>query len=353
MLTPLTLFESPPDLPAVTPDIRVGFILSPSFSLLPFAGFIEGLRHAADEADHSRQIFCTWKVIASTLEPCRASCGVEVRPHERFPEPADFDYLVVVGGHLPECLELDEHTLRYLRDAHARDVGIVGLCTGSFMLAKAGLLAGRRCAVHTEHCHAFRTMFPEAEPVDDELFVRDGSILTCPGGSSALDLVFMLIETCCGRARATKALNSLLFDRRDRVSYLPKSPYSFLSSCGSAHVERAYQLMTKHISTPFPIARVCATIGTSERALTRLFSKYAGVSPAAVWRSMRLAHGKWLLVNSSKTVTQIALECGFVDNAHFSKWFKRTWGESPRAYRSRRCSRAAHDAASRRQRTPE
>lgn len=347
MSTLSTLFESAPDLPAVKPDIRVGFILSPSFSLLPFAGFIEGLRHAADEADHSRQDFCTWQIVASSLQPSRASCGVEVRPHKRFPELAEFDYLVVVGGHLPDCLEHDEETLEYLRQAHARNIEIVGLCTGSFVLAKAGLLAGRRCAVHTEHCHAFRVLFPAAEPVADELYVRDGNILTCPGGSSALDLVFMLIEARCGRARATKALNSLLFDKRDCVSYLPSSPYSYLATCGNARVERAYQLMAKHISTPFPIARACEKIGSSERALTRMFSKHAGASPAAVWRNMRLAHGKWLLVNSSKTVTQISLECGFVDNAHFSRWFRRAYDETPRAYRSRRRSRAAHETITR------
>lgn len=331
-----TSFEESPRIAKVEPDLRVGFILSPRFSLLPFASFIEGLRHAADEGEHDRQIFCTWTTMASQLQSYHASCGVELRPREHLADPTLFDYVVVVGGHLPECMEHDEETFDYLRRTHALGVGVVGLCTGSFVLAKAGLLTGRRCAVHPEHYQAFRAMFPAVEPSVDELYVEDGGILTCPGGSSALDLIFALIETHCGRARAAKALQSLLYDKRNKGAYLRSLPYGHLADCGNVQVERAYQFMLKNISTPMALVTVGERTGTTGRTLGRLFSRHAGASPSVVWRSLRLAHGKWLLVNSSKTITQIALECGFVDNAHFSKWFKRAFDMSPRRYRTSR-----------------
>ena len=111
------LFAAPPLPPAIEPDMRVGFILSPRFTLTPFAAFIDCLRHAADEADFSRQVYCHWKIVAPTLDPVTASCGVEVRPHALLSVDETFDHLVVIGGLLPASLEHPEETLRYLRHA--------------------------------------------------------------------------------------------------------------------------------------------------------------------------------------------------------------------------------------------
>jgi transcriptional regulator GlxA family with amidase domain len=100
------------DLP---PGLRVGFILAPQFTLIAFASFIDSLRHAADEADRSRQIHCTWRVIASDLDPVEASCGVSVVPNATLSDPQAFDYIAVVGGLLPACLDLPGESYDYLR----------------------------------------------------------------------------------------------------------------------------------------------------------------------------------------------------------------------------------------------
>ena len=167
------LFPPPPAMPAVVPDMRVGFILSPRFSFLAFASFVDGLRHAADEADFSRQIYCHWKIVAPTPDPVVASCGVAVLPQQSFPDPRDFDHLVVVGGLLPSCLAHPPETLAYLRQAHAANVAVVGLCTGSFVLAKAGLLDGRRCAVDATHLNQMKGLFPAVEATSDQIYVNE------------------------------------------------------------------------------------------------------------------------------------------------------------------------------------
>lgn len=336
MMEHAPLFPAPPDMPDIMPDMRVGFILSPQFTLLAFAGFVDGLRHAADEADYSRQIYCRWKVIAPDLVPIAASCGIEVRPHETFPAPEEFDYVVVVGGLLPQCLDHCEETLRYLRDAHAANVAIVGLCTGSFIIAKAGLLHGRRCAVDTFHLNQMKGLFPHAVPETDSVYVNENDIITSRGGTTALDLVIALIEARCGRARAIKGVTALHMDPIQAARRMPHRPYGHLMASGNRKVERAVELMEKQLAGPLRISTLATQLNTSARELNRLFSKYAGKPPAAVWREMRLAHGHWLLVNSSRTVTQIALECGFADGAHFSRWFKRTYGETPVEFRDRR-----------------
>lgn len=334
--SPASLFPAAPEIPNVVPDLRVGFILSPRFTLLAFAAFIDGLRHAADEADFSRQIYCHWKIVGPKPDPITASCGVAVLPHEIFPDPRAFDYLVVVGGLLPSCLNHPPETLRYLRRAHAAGVSIVGLCTGSFVIAKAGLLDGRRCAVDAPHLEQMRALFPRVLPEPDRTYVNEDGIATCRGGTTALDLVISLIEARCGRARAIKSVTALHVDPIYAAHRMPQRPYVHLTASGDRKVERAVAFMEKHIAGPLNIATLARQLETSPRELNRLFSKYAHKPPSEVWRDMRLAHGHWLLVNSPRTVTQIALECGFADGAHFSRWFKRAYGEAPAAFRDRR-----------------
>lgn len=331
-----SLFPSPPPAPDNDPDIRVGFILSPRFSMLPFAGFIDSLRHAADESDFGRQIYCRWKIIAPAMEPVMASCGVDVYPQEVLPDPSEFDYVAVVGGQLPHCLEHPEATFSYLRQAYEDNVSIVGLCTGSFVLARAGLLNGRRCAVHVEHRDQLKELFPLTLPETDQIYVDDNGVITCPGGTAALDLAFSLIEAHCGKARAVKGLTSLLVDKHRASHHMPHRPYGHLAACGHRVVEQAIELMERHFSSRHGIAMLARKINCSERELNRAFKLHAGEPPATVWRNMRLAHAHWLLVNTTRTVTQIALESGFADTAHFCRWFKKVYSESPAAFRNRR-----------------
>ncbi|MGF6413625.1 GlxA family transcriptional regulator [Paraburkholderia sp. MM5482-R1] len=331
------LATKPPELHGIEPSIRAAFVLCPKFTLLPYAAFVDSLRHAADEADYSRQIYCKWKIVAEDRKtPIAASCGSLVMPDEEFGDASDLNFVVVVGGLLPACLELSEAARSFIRGAYESGVAIVGLCTGSFILADMGLLAGRRCTVHHEHQTAFRALFPDVESVSDEMYVSDRGILTCPGGTSALDLAFHLIDTHCGKARAVKGLTSLLIEQHRSTSRFPHRPYGQLAACGNRKVQAAVEIMERHIATPYPISVLANKVGCSERELCRLFMKYGSDSPGDTWRNIRLAHGHWLLLNSDRGIAQIANECGFSDAAHFTRWFKSTFKETPDAFRRRR-----------------
>lgn len=333
-----SVFFAPPPFPEISPDLRVGFILSPQFSLLPFASFIESLRHAADESDFSRQVYCHWKVIGPTLDPVTASCGVQLSPQETFPDFTEFDYIVVVGGLLPHCLEQAPQTLDYLRKAYAANVSIVGLCTGSFIVAQAGLLDNRRCAIHIDHLEQMKQLFPLSLPQSDQIYVNDNEIITGPGGTAALDLAFSLIEERCGKARAIKGLAALSVEKHRAAHHRPNRPYGNLSVCGNWRVEQAIEIMERQLATPLKIHHLAKTLNSSVRELNRAFKAHAGEPPTVIWRKMRLSHGHWLLVNTTKTVTRIALECGFSDSAHFCRWFKKTYAETPIAFRIHRHS---------------
>lgn len=331
------IFPPPPPPPeGISPDLSVGIILAPHFSILPFAGFIDSLRHASDIIDHSRQIYCRWTIIAHAIEPVRASCGLEVLPQMVLPEISQFDYLLVAGGYLPWCMDLHPDTYDYIQQTANQNIPVVGICTGSFILAKAGLLDERQCCVHTEHKEQFNKLFPSVEVVSDKTFVIDRGVITCPGGIAAMELAFTLIETHCGKARAIKGLKSLLINNYNFTERMLQRPYEYLTTCGNQRVEMAVEQMEMSFSTPYPIAILARKVGVSSRELNRAFMHYAGEPPAVVWRNIRLAQGHWLLINTSRTVTEIAFECGFADGPHFSRWYKKTYDESPAQSRKRR-----------------
>ena len=239
-----------------------------------------------------------------------------------------------MGGVLPACLAHPQETLRYLRSAYENDTTLVGLCTGSFVLAMAGLLDDRRCAVHFEHINEFRRMFPRAMPEADRIFVKEQRIITCPGGTSAFDVALDLIELCWGRTRANKVVPSLFVERHRAAHHMPRRPYADLAACGDRHVEQAVSLMEQNLSKPYTVQEIVQSLNTSERVLYRAFWKHAGDTPAKVSRRLRLANGQWLLVNTTRTVAHIAAACGFADAAHFCRLFKDAYGETPSRFRN-------------------
>ena len=322
--------------PAVEPDIRVGFVLAPCFTLLAFAGLIEALRHAADEADRSRQVYCRWSIVGAESTPVQASCGVEIGPVEPLGDPRRFDYVVIVGGLTSAFPKHHPAISAYLRSARNAGVPVVGLCTGTMVMAQAGLLDGRRCAVHWRHEHEMRANYPLVRPVVGEPFVIDGALITCPGGVASIQLAIALIRRHCGQTRALKSLAQMCVDPdHARLSTLPDL-FAEVARYGDRRVERAVDLMRECIAEPYTIEEISSRLGTSVRQLDRAFQRHAHMSPAQFWRRMRLEHGRERLANSNRSITQIAYESGFADSAHFSRSFKETYGETPRDYRTAR-----------------
>ncbi len=102
-----------------TPEttLKVGFTLTPDFTLLAFTGFIETLRQAADVGDMSRPIWCSWSVMSDKPAPIKSSCGLEVTPWETFRDPREFDYIVLVGGLISSLDQVSDELINYLKRA--------------------------------------------------------------------------------------------------------------------------------------------------------------------------------------------------------------------------------------------
>ena len=144
--------------------LRVGFLLLRDFTLLPFAGFVDVLRLAADEGDQSRQIESRWTIMTADGQPVRASCGTRITPDSGLIGPRGFDYVVVVGGLIHQGPVQDPAVHAWLRAADSAGVHLVGLCTAVFTLIDAGLMRDRQCCVSWYHYWDLVKAFPDVTP---------------------------------------------------------------------------------------------------------------------------------------------------------------------------------------------
>jgi transcriptional regulator GlxA family with amidase domain len=313
--------------------LRVGFVLAHRFTLTAFAGFVDALRLAADEGDRSRPLLARWDVLDIGGGASVSSCGASVSSTAAMEAPEQYDYIVVVGGLLHGGQRVPDRVHRFLREAAASNVRLVGLCTGSFILARAGLLEGHVACVSWFHREDFEAQFPDCRVISNQMFVVDRDRLTCAGGTSVVHLAAYVIERAIGRASAVKALRIMIEEQPLPSRTLqPEAVLSVRSSDSVVH--KAMLLLEQKLHAALPIEDLCASLNVGRRALERRFQADVGISPAEYRQRLRLDRARWLLQNSDLEVTAVALECGFQDSAHFARLVKRELGASPRAVRA-------------------
>ncbi|WP_417522624.1 GlxA family transcriptional regulator [Marinovum sp.] len=320
-------------MPPAQPALKVGLILARQFTLSAFANFVDVLRLAADEGDRSRPIRCSWRVISTTMDPVASSCGIPVQPDERLGDPRDFDYVVVVGGLIPAIERLDPAYIAYLKRAAAANVPLVGVCTGAFILHKAGLMEGHRCCVSWFHHDDFLEQFEGLIPVSDQIFVVDRNRLTCSGGASSAHLAAFLVDRHVGSGAARKSLNIMIIDEaQSQENPQPGLPLEFTTS--DKLVRKALHLMRQNVATPLTVDQLAQRLKISRRKLERHFGEALQMSPAEAGISVRLSVARNLLTSTDQTVTRIAAATGFCDASHFGKVFRAREGAPPDAWRS-------------------
>lgn len=315
------------------PRLSVGFILAPRFTLCAFANFVDVLRLAADEGDRSRQILCEWTVLSDTMGPTTSSCGVAVQPNERLGDPGRFDYVVLVGGLISEDANLGPDYVRYLQRAAAMGIPLVGVCTGAFILHRAGLMDGYRSCVSWFHHTDFLEQFDGLKPVSDQIFVVDRDRLTCSGGVSSAHLAAYLVEKHVGRAQASKSLHIMIIDDAQQAEK-PQPGIPIDLATDDDLVKRALLIMQQHIDTPISVAELARRTGTNSRRLQRHFQRAIGMAPAQACKIIRLEHAEFLLRHSDQSVTEIAASTGFCDSSHFIRTFRNSRGVTPAALRA-------------------
>lgn len=320
-----------------SPRLRVGFILARRFTLSAFANFIDMLRLAADEGDRSRPIRCSWTVLAESRDPVRSSCGIAITPDEKLGDPSRFDYIVVVGGLIDEIDQLSPAHISFLHQAAAARVPLVGVCTGAFILHRAGLMEGYRCCVSWFHHDDFLEQFDGLRPVSDRIFVVDRDRLTCSGGASSAHLAAFLIDRHINRAAARKALHIMIIDE-EMAADDPQPGLPLELTTTDPIVRRALLMLQQNMDSPPGVAEIAAELQVSRRKLERHFAQSLGMPPAEAFLRVRLSQARMLLSRSDRNISQIAAETGFCDASHLIRVFRDQTGTTPEQWRKSQAS---------------
>lgn len=307
-------------------DLRVGIAPLADFTLLAFAGFIDTLRLAADDGDRSRPLRCRWEVVGEGAS-IRASCGVAVQPTAGYGDPARFDYVAVVGGTLHGGARETPRLLDWLRAADAARVPLIGLCTGSFTLARAGLMMGRRACLSWFHHDDYRAEFPDLAATSDRLLLDDGDRITSAGGVSAVRVASRLVERHLGADASAKGLRIMMEEVGEGDAQPPPRVFApAFAPATDPRVRRALLLMERRLGEPLAMAAVAVAAGTTPRSLTRLFRRELGCAPAAALMRLRLERARVLAADTPMTLAAIAADCGFADAAHLARRARQAFG---------------------------
>ncbi|MDA8870495.1 GlxA family transcriptional regulator [Rhizobiaceae bacterium] len=314
------------------------FFLVPDFSMIAFATAIEALRLANRVS--GRPLY-RWRLASVDGSPVKASNGVEVsvntalEAERRLLSGSDRPSMVFIcsGVHVERFDARPVHG--WLREEFKRGVAVGGLCTGAHILAAAGLLSGRRCAIHWENLPGFQERFPNVD-VKADLFETDGNVWTCAGGTAALDMMLSIIgeenEESLINAICEQALTDRVRGPHDRQ----RLPLRARLGVQNTRILSIIEMMEANLTEPQTLVEIAGRAGLSRRQIERLFRGHMGRSPARYYLEIRLDRARHLLLQSTLPVIEVAVACGFVSASHFSKCYRELYGRSPLQERAER-----------------
>ena len=240
-------------------------------------------------------------------------------------------YVFICGGERVVAPKYERGYQKVLRRAARAGIFIGSLSTGTFLLAKCGLLKGYRCTIHWESRSAFEEAYPEIQ-CTRKIYEIDRGRLTCSGGTAAMDMMLNLIAERYGDVHAAAVANQFHHERirsadDDQRGGRPAG------AAMPAPLGAAIAIMQAHIEDPIPLPEVAKRTGVGKRQLERLFAQYFDKTPQRFYLELRLEQAREMLIYSDQSIIEIAVSVGFGSTSHFAGWFRRTFGILPSAMR--------------------
>ncbi len=308
----------------------VTFLLVDGLSMMSLASAIEPLRSLNRLLDREAW---RWRLASLDGSVVAASNGIPLPTEPSEQALAGADYLFVCGGLRIQSID-ERRYLAILRRAARAGIAVGSLSTGTYLLARAGLLDGYRCTIHWENRPAFQEEFPDLV-CTDKIYEIDRDRLTCSGGTAAMDLMLHLIIERHGGDLARRVANQFHHDRiRDDHDNQSGGRLERLANLPPP-VRTALRLMQRHTEATISIAQIAEKTGMSARQIERLFLRYLEMSPARYYLSLRIDRARELLLYSDRPILEVAVATGFTSTSHFAHWFKRLQGVRPSQLRGR------------------
>lgn len=304
------------------------FVLCPDVEILDLAGPVQ-VFHEANLCGGS------YRVLACATRPkLRTDQGIWLSDLEPLPAPEADDLVMVPGFRMASLEEVEPEVLTWLRDAHAVGAHVASICTGAFVLGRAGLLTGRQCTTHWTRVDDLRTGFPAARVLTNRLFVEDGPVTTSAGIASGIDMALSMVERRHGPLVAAAVARELVVYLRRDGAHQQQSVYLDYRTHLHPGIHRVQDWLVAHPAQKTTLEALGQMAFMSPRHLTRTFRQATGISIKEFTTRLRLELARNLLNDPALTIEAVAARCGFETPRQLRRVWKEAFGTTPGAARA-------------------
>lgn len=279
-------------------------------------------------------------IVSLDGKPFTCPIGITIAPNASIADIMQTD--VVIAADLALSLDFEPQgrwpeMVEWLRARHREGAIVCSVCTGTVLLAVAGLLDGEDATTHWSACDLFARFFPEVALRPERIVVPASEghrVITSGGSSSWEDLALYLIGRLCSPEEAIHTAKIFLFGDRSE-GQLPYSAMIRPRSHSDAIVRDCQEWVGTHYDDTNPVAKMVARSGLNERTFKRRFRAATGQSPMDYVQTLRIEEAKQELETSDMATDDIAYSVGYEDPTYFRRLFKKRTGITPSRYRQR------------------
>jgi transcriptional regulator GlxA family with amidase domain len=300
------------------------FLLVPGFSLYTLSSAIEAFR-VANELTCEKAF--TYLTVTAGSRQVRSSDGATLISDAVLANCPPVDTIFVVSS-LPSAEHYDPALARWLRRRAYSGTVIAALGSATVLVAKTGLLDGYSCVTHWRLHDEFLDRFPNVH-LTRGLYVIDRDRITSGGGLATFDLALALVRQGLGTPTAAAIADAVLLPRIRPPTESPRMAVPLRYGVTDRRLSRALEIMEENLEQPCSLSELAGHADASPRQLQRLFETLLGQSPRQVYLEIRLRAARHLLQQSTLSISDIALRCGFADASHLTRRYRAHFGETP------------------------
>jgi transcriptional regulator GlxA family with amidase domain len=317
---------------------RMVFVAAPGTEILDLVGPLQVFARASDifirQNPGAPPIYSVEVVTTSFRRSFVANCGLRITANKTFRElRGNINTLLVAGGSAIENDEVSAEVIRWLKTIAGRIRRIGSVCTGALLLARAGLLDGRRATTHWSWCEILSRRAPRAHVEPDPIFVRDKNVYTSAGVTSGMDLALALVEEDHGSQLALQVARNLVMYLRRPGGQSQFSAALSLQLTDRKPLRELESWVLDNLNKPLTVPVLAKQMAMSPRNFARIFAKEMKTTPAKFVERLRVEAARRRLEESPNSMETIAGECGFGNVNSMRNVFQRTIRIAPGQYR--------------------
>lgn len=307
---------------------RFIFLLLPNYSAMTFAMAMETLK-TANRMSMGTPFSCV--VCSEGGVSVTDSLGAEF-PIDHGLEDVGRDDIIVICSGADVRKNCTPAVLQWLRKCARQGCEIAGLYTGAWVMAEAGLIGEEAITIHWENRNSFAEKFPDVELSDYTYTVRNKRYSTA-GGTAVIDLLLTLISEAESPELANLVADQLMYTNIRVLQHSARVQVAERIGMRHPKLSEILALMETNLEEPLRPGDLAKTVNISTRQLERLFRRYLSATPKKYYMDMRLQRAQHLLLQTSMSVTEVSVACGFNSSSHFSRLFRARYGMSPHRLR--------------------